>query len=37
VGASMHKVDECVAVEDLQTLTRIYGSFIGDFLRAGAA
>jgi succinyl-diaminopimelate desuccinylase len=37
VGTSMHKVDECVAVEDLQTLTRIYGSFIGDFLRAGAA
>jgi succinyl-diaminopimelate desuccinylase len=35
VGASMHKVDECVAVEELETLTRVYGRFIGDFLRAG--
>ncbi|OUJ14414.1 succinyl-diaminopimelate desuccinylase [Acetobacter sp. DsW_063] len=24
VGASMHQADECVAVEDLQTLTRVY-------------
>ncbi len=33
VGASMHKVDECVAVDDLETLTRIYTGFIGDFLQ----
>jgi succinyl-diaminopimelate desuccinylase len=33
VGATMHKVDECVAIDDLETLTRVYTAFIGDFLQ----
>lgn len=37
VGQTMHKVDECVALEDLETLTRIYEQFIGDWFAAAAA
>lgn len=31
VGQTMHKVDECVALDDLETLTQIYERFIGDW------
>lgn len=34
VGQTMHKVDECVALEDLETLTRIYERFIDDWFDA---
>jgi succinyl-diaminopimelate desuccinylase len=37
VGQTMHKVDECVALDDLETLTRIYEQFIGDWFAAAAA
>jgi succinyl-diaminopimelate desuccinylase len=37
VGQTMHMVDECVAISDLETLTRIYQAFIGRwFEHAGA-
>ncbi|MEM9574090.1 MAG: succinyl-diaminopimelate desuccinylase [Pseudomonadota bacterium] len=36
VGQTMHKVDECVALEDLETLTRIYERFIGDWFAAAS-
>ncbi|KPB00554.1 succinyl-diaminopimelate desuccinylase [Ahrensia marina] len=36
VGQTMHKVDECVALDDLETLTRIYEQFIGDWFAAAA-
>ena len=32
VGATMHQVDECVAVADIEALTRIYRHFIGRWL-----
>src|SRR5690606_13140402 len=31
VGQTMHMVDERVSVEDLETLTNIYGSFIANW------
>lgn len=31
VGQTMHKIDECVALADLETLTQIYEQFIGDW------
>lgn len=31
VGQTMHKVDECVALNDLETLTQIYQRFIQDW------
>lgn len=34
VGQTMHKVDECVALDDLETLTNIYERFIGDWFAA---
>jgi len=36
VGKTMHMIDECVAVEDLETLTAIYERVIADWF-AGAA
>ena len=33
VGRSMHQVDECSALEDLTTLTRIYRAVLEDFFR----
>ncbi|PWW00061.1 succinyldiaminopimelate desuccinylase [Hoeflea marina] len=37
VGKTMHMVDECVALDDLEILTRIYQAFLqGWFHRAGA-
>ena len=32
VGRTMHMVDECVSLDDLETLTRIYERFLADFL-----
>jgi succinyl-diaminopimelate desuccinylase len=32
-GPSMHKVDECVAVADVEKLTQLYASFLSDFLQ----
>ena len=32
-GPSMHKVDECVAVADVEALTSLYTAFLSDFLR----
>jgi len=32
-GPSMHKVDECVAVADVEKLTALYTAFLSDFLR----
>ncbi|WP_180901184.1 succinyl-diaminopimelate desuccinylase [Martelella soudanensis] len=37
VGQTMHKVDEHVAVEDLETLTEIYRHFIGRWFALAAA
>jgi succinyl-diaminopimelate desuccinylase len=37
VGASMHKADECVRLDELETLTRIYTIFIGAFLNGTPA
>ncbi|WP_018688803.1 succinyl-diaminopimelate desuccinylase [Ahrensia kielensis] len=37
VGQTMHKVDECVAVDDLETLTRVYEQFIGDWFLAATS
>ncbi len=38
VGKTMHMVDECVELEDLETLTRIYGLFLHRwFAEPGAA
>ena len=37
VGQTMHMVDERVPVSDLETLTRIYERFIGDWFAAKAA
>lgn len=34
VGKTMHMVDECVALDDLETLTDIYERFIGDWFSA---
>ena len=34
VGATMHQTDECVRLDDLALLTRIYRAFIADFLQA---
>ncbi len=34
VGQTMHKVNECVALDDLETLTQIYERFIGDWFSA---
>ena len=34
VGQTMHKVDECVALDDIETLTQIYERFIGDWFSA---
>jgi succinyl-diaminopimelate desuccinylase len=31
VGRTMHQVDECVAVDDLKLLTRIYRTFLEMF------
>ena len=36
VGKTMHMVDECVAIDDLETLTRIYGRAIADWFAASA-
>lgn len=36
VGQTMHKVDECVALHDLETLTQIYERFIGDWFAAAS-
>lgn len=36
VGQTMHKVDECVALEDLETLTQIYERFIDDWFAAAS-
>jgi succinyl-diaminopimelate desuccinylase len=33
VGRSMHQVDECSALEDLTTLTRIYRAVLEEFFR----
>ncbi len=37
VGASMHKADEHVRVDELEALTRIFGRFIAGFLAADRA
>jgi succinyl-diaminopimelate desuccinylase len=37
VGASMHKADECVRLDELEALTRIYTGFIGAYLQGAAA
>jgi succinyl-diaminopimelate desuccinylase len=37
VGASMHKADECVRLDELETLTRIYTRFIGAFVASAPA
>lgn len=34
VGQTMHKTDECVAVQDLETLTQIYQGWLRDILQA---
>ena len=34
VGQTMHQVDECVAVADLEKLTAIYRRFLSDFFKA---
>jgi succinyl-diaminopimelate desuccinylase len=34
VNATVHQVDECVPVADLQTLTQIYSRFIADYFAA---
>jgi succinyl-diaminopimelate desuccinylase len=34
VGTTMHKVDECVDVADIETLARIYERLIGDYVAA---
>lgn len=36
VNATIHKVDECVSIADLQTLTDIYRDFIGRYFAAAA-
>lgn len=36
VGQTMHKVDECVSLSDLETLTQIYEKFIGDWFAAAS-
>lgn len=35
VGQTMHKVDECVAVADLEALTAIYEEILDGYLRSG--
>ena len=30
-GATMHKVDECASLEDIETLTRIYQAVLEDY------
>jgi succinyl-diaminopimelate desuccinylase len=35
VGQTMHAVDENVAIDDLETLTRIYGRVIEAYLPRG--
>jgi succinyl-diaminopimelate desuccinylase len=35
VGATMHQIDERVAVEDIRTLTAIYGRILRDYFGAG--
>ena len=37
VGQTMHMVDECVALADLETLTQIYETFIREWFAAHAA
>ncbi|MCA0422892.1 MAG: succinyl-diaminopimelate desuccinylase [Proteobacteria bacterium] len=34
VGATMHQIDECVAVQDIETLTRIYERIIATYFTA---
>jgi len=33
VGATMHQTDECVPIEDLRTLTRVYAAILAEFAR----
>ena len=35
VGRTMHKVDECIAVSDLDKLTKVYIAILEDFFAAG--
>ena len=35
VGRTMHKVDECIAVSDLDKLTKVYTAVLEDFFAAG--
>ncbi|TYC49164.1 succinyl-diaminopimelate desuccinylase [Rhodobacterales bacterium] len=35
VGQTMHKIDECVAVEDLDRLAAIYGRFLASYFSSG--
>ena len=35
VGRTMHKVDECIAVSDLDKLTKVYTAILEDFFAAG--
>lgn len=37
VGQTMHQVDECVALKDLDVLTTIYQNFIVEFFKASAS
>ena len=36
VGKTMHMVDECVAIEDLDTLTEVYARIIADWFASRA-
>jgi succinyl-diaminopimelate desuccinylase len=33
VGQTMHKIDECVAVKDLETLSQIYGEILDNYFK----
>jgi succinyl-diaminopimelate desuccinylase len=33
VGATIHQVDECVPVADLEALTRVYQALLASFVR----